>query len=60
MQAPSQDARGGSPPALLPVTGSLGLVGFDASDVVRGAFHKGVHQVVGLFLFGVGGKKGNS
>lgn len=37
-------------PALLPVPGFLGLVGFDAADVVWGALHERVHQVVGLFL----------
>lgn len=37
-------------PAFLPVLGLLGLVGFYAANVVRCAFHQGVHKVIGLFL----------
>lgn len=37
-------------PVLLPVAGALGLVGFDAADVVRRALHQGLDQSVGLFL----------
>lgn len=44
-------------PALLPVARSLGLVGFDAADVVRGALHQSLHQVIGLFLSSDGGSK---
>ena len=44
-------------PALLPVSGLLGLVGFDAADVVWSTFHQCAHQIVGLFLRG-GGRKG--
>lgn len=43
-------------PALLPVSGLLGLVGFDAADVVWSTFHQRAHQIVGLFLRG-GGRK---
>lgn len=39
-------------PALLPVSGPLGLVGFNAPDIVWGAFHQRVHEIVGLFLLG--------
>lgn len=38
-------------PALLPVFGLFGLVGFDTADVMWRAFHQCVHQIVGLFLF---------
>ncbi len=37
-------------PALLPVSGLLGFIGFDAADVVWSAFHQCAHQIVGLFL----------
>lgn len=37
-------------PALLPVTGLLGLIGLDAADVVGGASLQRAHQVIGLFL----------
>lgn len=40
----------GGSPVLLPVSGPLGLVGFDAADVVGCAPHQCGHQVVGLFL----------
>ena len=43
-------AGAGGSPVLLPVTGPLGLVGFDAADVVGCAFHQRGHQVIGLFL----------
>lgn len=48
--SPSLGSVGSLLPALLPVPGFLGLVGFDAADVVWGALHERVHQVVGLFL----------
>lgn len=35
---------------LLPVPGTLGLIGFDAADVVRGALHQGLDQSVSLSL----------
>lgn len=37
-------------PAFLPVPGPLGLVRFDAADVVGCALLQRGHQVVGLFL----------
>lgn len=37
-------------PSLLPVLWLLSLVGLDAADVVGGAFHQRVHQVISLFL----------
>ena len=40
----------GAKPALLPVFRSFCLIGLDAADIVRGALHQGVHQVVGLSL----------
>lgn len=40
----------GVSPVLLPVSGPLGLVGFDAADVVGCAPHQRGHQVIGLFL----------
>lgn len=39
-------------PALLPVSGLLGFVGFDAADVVWSTFHQCAHQIIGLFLKG--------
>lgn len=36
--------------ALLPIPRLLGLVGLDAADVVGGALHQTLHQVIGLFL----------
>lgn len=36
--------------ALLPVPGLFGLIGFNAADVMGGAFHQGLDQTVGLFL----------
>jgi hypothetical protein len=39
-----------SSPAFLPVPGTLGLVRFDAADVVGCALLQRGHQVVGLFL----------
>lgn len=41
-----------SDPVVLPVPGPLGLVGFDAADVVRGALHQSLDEAVGLFLKG--------
>lgn len=46
-----------SDPVLLPVTGTLGLIGFDAADVVRGALHQGLDQTVSLSLKGGGGDR---
>lgn len=37
-------------PALFPVSGLLGFVGFDAADVVWSTFHQCAHQVIGLSL----------
>lgn len=37
-------------PVVLPVPRTLGFVGFDAADVVRGAFHQSLDQTVRLFL----------
>lgn len=37
-------------PALFPVSGLLGFVRFDATDVVWGTFHQCAHQIVGLSL----------
>lgn len=37
---------------LFPVSGSFGLVGFDAADVVGGALHQGLDQTICLFLEG--------
>lgn len=37
-------------PGLLPVSRPLGLVGFDAPDVMGRALHQGLDQTVGLFL----------
>ena len=37
-------------PLVLPVVGSLGLVGLDAADVVGSALHQLAHQLVGLSL----------
>lgn len=37
-------------PSVLPVPRLLGLVGLDTADVVGGALHQGLDQVVGLFL----------
>lgn len=37
-------------PVLFPVPGPLGLIGFDAADVVGCALLKRGHQVIGLFL----------
>lgn len=43
--------KGGvSSPALLPVPGPLGLIGFDAADIVGRALLQRGHQVIGLFL----------
>lgn len=39
-----------SSPALLPVPGPLGLIGFDAADIVGCALLQRGHQVIGLFL----------
>lgn len=52
-------------PALFPVTGPLGLVGFDAADIVGCTLLQRGHQVVGLFLrrgrrWGVGEQMGPS
>lgn len=37
-------------PALFPVSGLLGFVGFDAADVVWSTFNQCAHQVIGLSL----------
>lgn len=40
----------GQLPALFPVTGLLGLIGFDAADIVGCTSLQRGHQVIGLFL----------
>ena len=37
-------------PVIFPVMGSLGLVGFDAANVVRSTLHQLPHQLIGLSL----------
>lgn len=37
-------------PALFPVSGLLGFIRFDATDVVWSTFHQCAHQIIGLSL----------